>query len=87
MQLTPERYVALVKAGARPRCRRNGCERLCGVKKAVTARFTEEVGVVGVATMRISCMDDNRRRKRGDLEKLYVRRVPIAGYEGCPDNG
>jgi len=47
MTIDRHRYLALIRAGQRPRCRRNGCERLCGAKTPGTARSGQTLEATG----------------------------------------
>lgn len=70
--LSPARYVALVQAGERPRCRRNGCERLCGEKRAGTARGAEVLATQGVGVLQVAWPVAKKGRRNGPLAKLRV---------------
>jgi len=86
MTIDRHRYLALIRAGQRPRCRRNGCERLCGAKTPGTARSgqtLEATGDRGNGVMRapllITWPGSKKGRKNGTLAKLAVRRLGIEG--------
>jgi len=85
--LSPSRYVALVKAGERPRCRKNGCERLCGVKRAGTSRGTQVLAEQRVPPLIVQWPYTKKGNKNGALAKLAVKRDGAWRYEGCCDNG
>jgi hypothetical protein len=85
--LSPARYVELVQAGARPRCRKNGCERLCGVKTTGIARSAEVLETVAVGILRVEVPGKKRGRKNGSLAKLRVRRYQAWRYEDARGNG
>ena len=79
--LTPTRYVALVKAGRRPRCVKNGCVRLCGpcersgdAKIPGTAREPEVLATIDVPLVRVLWPKRKKGRKNGALAKLTVSR-------------
>lgn len=85
--LSPERYVELVKAGQRPRCRKNGCERLCGAKNPRTARSSKVLATRGVALLRVDWPRTKRSSQQGALAKLAVSRDQNWRWEGCCHNG
>jgi len=88
--LTPARYLAMKRAGERPRCRKNGCERLCGAKTPRRSRTSEVLAVQDVALLRVRWPAKKRGkpgRKHGVLAKLGVSRDGEWRYEGCGDNG
>jgi len=85
--LSPSRYVALVRAGERPRCRKNGCERLCGAKSAGTSRGTQVLAGARVSPLVVQWPHTKRGNKNGALAKLAVKRDGAWRYEGCRDDG
>ena len=85
--LPAARYVALVKAGQRPRCRQNGCERFCGAKNPGRSRGAEVVAVQRVGLLRVEVPVRKRGRKNGALAKLIVSSDSDWRYEGSPNNG
>ena len=87
MVLSPARYVALVKAGQRPRCRQNGCERFCGAKNPRRSRGAEVLAVERGGLLRIAVPVVKRGRKNGALAKLIVSSDSDWRYEASPDNG
>ena len=80
--LSRDRYVELVRAGERPRCRKNGCERLCGAKNAGTARTTELLDVIDVPLVRVSWPRGKRGNSNGALAKFRVSRDEHWRWEG-----
>ena len=94
MCLPPARYLALVAAGRRPRCRRNGCQRLLGAgersgdaKTPGTARKAEILMATKVRGFLVSRRRFPAGRRNGALEKLAVKPDDTWRYEGCPDKG
>jgi hypothetical protein len=47
MRVSDSRYLALAKDGAKPVCRRNGCERLCGRNLPDIARTSQVTRIAG----------------------------------------
>ena len=86
MQVNRKRYVELVKAGERPRCRKNGCERLCGAKNPRTSRTSEVVLGERVGALLVSRTGRKKSRKPGALEKLRVTRLTVEGCADCCEN-
>ena len=84
--LPPRRYVELVRAGERPRCRRNGCERLCGAKTPRTSRDAQVIGAVGVLRIGVTRRQARKRRRNGALAKLCVSRCGDWRKEACCDD-
>jgi len=80
--LSRRRYVELVRAGRRPRCRKNGCERLCGARNAGTARMTEILDVIDVPLLVVSWPRAKRGNRNGALAKLRVSRDEAWRWEG-----
>lgn len=70
--LSRDRYVELVRSGERPRCRRNGCERLCGAKNTGTARTSEVLDVLAVPLLVVTWPREKRGNTNGALAKLAV---------------
>lgn len=87
MEVDRLRYVELVKAGQRPRCRRNGCERLCGAKSAVTSRMMEVLAETGVSPLMVLWPQTKNGRKNGALAKLAVKRETVEGCSGRSSSG
>jgi len=87
VELSPARYVELVRAGERPRCRKNGCERLCGRKKAGTSRSGQVLATQEVPLLAVHWPQEKKGRKNGALAKLAVSRDEAWRYEGCRENG
>jgi len=87
MELSPSRYVAWVRAGERPRCRRNGCERLCGVKTPGTARGAEGESGQRVGVLSVSPVTGSGGPQHGALAKLRVRQCDQWRYEDSRENG
>ena len=85
--LSKRRYVQLVKAGRRPRCRKNGCERLCGVQNPRTSRGAEVLAVTQVSLLAVTWPAKKRGNANGALAKLAVSRDQQWRYEGCCSNG
>ena len=85
--LAPARYAELVRTGQRPRCRRNGCERLCGTQTAGTARGAELLAVVEVAPLVVEWPRVKKGRRNGALAKRRVRRVANTSYGAGRGNG
>ena len=79
MTIDRHRYLALIRAGQRPRCRRNGCERLCGAKTPGTARSGQPLAVIGVPPLLVVWPGSKKGRTNGALAKLAVRRLGIEG--------
>lgn len=79
--LQPQRYLALVKAGRLPRCRKNGCERLCGRQNTGVARTTEVIDMIDVPLLVIEWPGRKRGNRNGALAKLRVRRDENWRYE------
>lgn len=73
--LSPQRYVELVRAGELPRCRKNGCERLVGARKAGTARTSEVLDVIPVPLVEVEIPVEKKGNANGALAKLRVRRM------------
>lgn len=71
MEVSRARYVALAASGQRPRCRRNGCERLCGAKRAGRSRGTEVLAAVRVGLSRVEW----RRRRGGGAGRPLAKPV------------
>lgn len=67
--LQPSRYVELVRLNEKPRCRKNGCERLCGSKNAGAARMPESLAVLDVQLRRVHW----RRRKKGNANGALAK--------------
>lgn len=86
MEVDRLRYVELVKAGKRPRCRKNGCERLCGVQNPMTSRVSEVLAVVDVPPTVVYWPRIKKGRKNGALAKLAVKRVTVEGCSEGPVN-
>ncbi len=76
--LSPERYLALKRADELPRCRKNGCERLCGAKTVGTARNAEVLAVVDVPLVVVTWPREKKGNANGALAKLAVR--PMQGW-------
>jgi len=72
--LSGTRYVELVRAGEKPRCRKNGCEQLCGAKNVVAARTTEVLDVISVTPSVVVLPRRKRGNRNGALAKLRVSR-------------
>lgn len=66
------RYVQLVKAGRRPRCRKNGCERLCGPHIQAAARMTETLDTIEVPLRRVHWPRAKKGNRNGALARLRV---------------
>lgn len=81
MKVDPQKYVELIKSGQRPRCRKNGCERLCGAKNAVTSRSPEVLAEIGVAPLVVYWPRAKKGRKNGALAKLAVKCETVEGCE------
>jgi len=81
------RYVELVRNGRRPRCRANGCERLCGAQAPRPARNAEVLATQGVPLLLVSWPREKRGRQNGALARLAVSRDESWRYEGCRNNG
>ena len=80
--LSRERYVELVRRGEKPRCRKNGCERLCGAKNTGTARMPEVLDVVEVPLLEISIPSQKKGNINGALAKLRVSTMQDWRCEG-----
>lgn len=80
--LSPARYVELIREGKRPRCRRNGCERLCGAKNTGTARVSEVLIVLDVPLRKVNWPRAKRGNRNGALAKLRVTRDQQWRLEG-----
>jgi hypothetical protein len=87
MKIERLRYAALIKAGERPRCRKNGCERLCGAKRPATSRSAEVLPAQKVGVLTITRAGRQKSRKPGALEKLRVTRESIEDYAAGRENG
>lgn len=85
--LSRRRYVQLVKAGERPRCRKNGCERLCGPQNLRTSRGAEVLAVAAVPLLVVTWPAKKRGNANGALAKLAVNRDQQWRYEAGRDNG
>jgi len=72
--LQPDRYEQLVRANELPRCRKNGCERLCGAKNAGTARVTELIASLDVPPVVVHWPRRKKGNANGALAKLRVSR-------------
>ena len=83
MSVSRRRYVELIKAGQRPRCRKNGCERLCGLKNHGTARRREVLATVEIPHHVISWPSEKRGNKNGALAKLAVKRMTVEDCAEC----
>jgi hypothetical protein len=70
--LSGPRYLELVKAGRLPRCRTNGCERLCGRGNTATARTPEILDVLDVPLRRVHWPTSKKGNRNGALAKLRV---------------
>jgi hypothetical protein len=70
--LTPQRYVELKRQDRRPRCRKNGCERLCGVQTPATARTPELIDVIEVPPRVVYWPRRKKGNANGALAKLHV---------------
>lgn len=70
--LSKSRYVALIRAGQRPRCRRNGCERLCGARNTGVARMSEVLDVQDVPLRVVTWPRKKCGNPNGALAKLRV---------------
>lgn len=79
--LSPRRYVELVRAGRLPRCRKNGCERLCGAKNFGTARTPQVLCTVPVGMQRVEWSSTKRGNVNGALAKMRVKRDDDWRYE------
>jgi hypothetical protein len=86
MKVDRLRYAALIKAGERPRCRKNGCERLCGAKHPATSRSAEGLPVQKVGVLTLTRTGRKKSRKPGALEKLRVTRASIEDYAAGREN-
>lgn len=84
--LSPERFVKLVKAKELPRCRRNGCERLCGRKNAATARMPELLDTIEVPPRRVHWPRQKKGNPNGALAKLRVTVDQDWRYGDSPSN-
>jgi len=86
MEIDRLRYVAMMKAGERPRCRKNGCERLCGAKNPATSRRPEVLDVIAVPPATVLWPSEKKGRKNGALAKLAVRRGTVESCGGHREN-
>ena len=66
------RYLELLRRDERPRCRQNGCERLCGAKIPGTARGAEVLDVLDVPLRVVTWPRGKRGNTNGALAKLAV---------------
>jgi len=87
MVVSPQRYVELKKSGRLPRCRKNGCERLCGAQNPVTSREPEVLATIEVPLLVVKWPRQKRGNRNGALAKLHVSRDDNWRYDGCCDNG
>ncbi len=85
--LSEARFVALVAAGERPRCRKNGCERFSGAKNTRTDRGTEVLATEGDSLFKIEFPRFKKGRKNGALAKLRVNQMRIASCGASSGNG
>lgn len=70
--LSKQRYVELVRASRRPRCRRNGCERLCASQNAGAARMPQLHTALDVPLRVVYWPATKRGNRNGALAKLRV---------------
>lgn len=87
MQVSRQRYVELVAAGEKPRCRKNGCERLCGAKRAGSVRTAERLDTVEFSTVAVEWPGVKRGNGNGALAKLRVKPTGDWRYADCGENG
>lgn len=85
--LSASRFLELAKLGERPRCRKNGCERLCGAKRTGTSRGSQVLAEQRVGWWIVQWPHTKRGNKNGALAKLAVKRDEARRYEGCCDDG
>ena len=86
MEVDRLKYVELVKSGERPRCRKNGCERLCGAKNPATSRRRKVLAVVEVPAFVVYWPRVKKGRKNGALASLAVKRETVEGCGRCSAN-
>lgn len=80
------RYLAHIRAGTLPFCRRNGChryERRGGVALLVAARVSEGVADTHVAGKVFQNGSGQRGHQEAPLANGRVRRVRVTGYVGA----
>lgn len=83
VELSKARFVELVRAGRRPVCRKNGCERLSGARNAGAARVVE--GAVRLDLATVVERDDGPKRgnANGSLAKWRVEPDSDWRYEAA----
>lgn len=86
VELTRHRHLELVKAGELPRCRKNGCERLCGRKKPGAARMPELLDVIDVPLRQVQWPKSKKGNINGALAKLRVTTDQQWRWDAGPDS-